>query len=818
MTAKWRGLVLTVFLAGLVLAGMTGTSASMTFFWPACSVLGLAALLSLGLILQDAHYSLPRSCALAVLAFAACLLSQAAASPVAYFAREDASLVILGFVVYGLFHILLGSQGARRRLAEILALLVVLNLVFAALQATIHPTLWIIPGYERTFADRPGGLFNHPDHYAGFLAMLVPLWLAIAFLGRRSRRDRTVSGMLGAVSSLAVLGSGSTAAMIGLAAGILAFLGLVLLIIHHRLGTNHKRTATKVLAGGALALVLGAVFVHEPAGRFLERNLLTKSGQLSLPLVWKSGLDQASESPWTGTGSRTSYIYSRLFRHEALSSSTEPEFIHNEYLQLIADYGVLGFLALAALLALHLSHGFRFVKAYAGFDPPSGSIAPKSEHLALAIGAISAIGVMAWLALFDFVLHLPVFVILTALFLAALAVPDPMNAAAKPAASRRFLPGGALVFSNRALVFGFGLAVMLFGAVFSRSEYHYEMARRAFEAEPNGFVHLRHLQAARSLDPKNPYLFTLSAHAQVAGILPEMPEPARREALERADQYFSHAHRLYPQDVFAAIGHAAVLEELGRPSEALSRIREARKMAPLYGNLIVAEAELHLRNGRVDDAETVFAEAMHSRAFRDASAAQRGLRTITEWKLIAERNGMDWKIAPDRQESVPLLAGTYDNRTPAAAVVETRTLAGQEIPGTSLDPSGTRTEPAPAPPLETKEAPVEIQDQSDQPTPIQNTAEPTAPSATETRDTTVPEAKAEPTDETSESDKNRKPAASAPAPSAPAALDLEIPTPKSFSEDFPPPPLDTGFITPGFEPLPELDLDPGPPLAVPPAP
>ncbi|MCB1205431.1 MAG: O-antigen ligase family protein [Verrucomicrobiae bacterium] len=813
MTSKWRGMVLTVFLAGLVLAGVTGTSASMTFFWPACAVLGIAALLSLGLILQEAHYSLPRSCALAVLAFAACLLFRAATSPVAYFAREDASLIILAFVVYGLFHILLGTQVARRRLVETLAFLAVLNLAFAAIQATFRPTLWIIPGYERTFAERPGGLFNHPDHYAGFLAMLVPLWLANAFLGRRPRIERTAFGVLGAVSTLAVLGSGSTAAILALATGMAVFLGLLLLVVHRRIGAERKRTGTRLIAAAALALLLGAVFVHGPAGRFLDRTLLTKSGQLSLPLVWKSGLDQIAESPVTGTGSRTSYIFTRLFRNEALSSSTEPEFIHNEYLQMVADYGILGFLLLAGLLALHLSHGVRFVSAYADFDPPSGSLAPKSDHLALAIGALAALGTMAWLALFDFLLHLPVFVIVAALFLAALAVPDPMNVAAKPASSRRFLPGGPLVFANRALVFGFGLAVAVFGMVFSRSEYHYEMARRAFETDPSGFVHLRHLQEARSLDPKNPYLYTLSAHAQVAGILPEMPEPARREALEKADHYFSHARALYPQDVFAAIGHAAVLEELGRPSEALSRIREARKMAPLYGNLTLAEAELHLRNGRIDEAETVFAEATHSRVFRDTSAAQRGLRTITEWKLIAEQNGMDWRIAPDREESVPLLAGTYDNRIPAAAVIETRTLAGQESPANRNDPP---VSPDPA----TTSPSSEPKDSSEIPTLTEEPQGAPAPSAIEPllfigppfptppglKESGVPDSPEPLPTKTSAVEPGTQPDSSAP-------LDLEIPAPKAFSDDFPPPPLDTGFITQGFEPLPEVELDtsvPGP--------
>src|SRR5690606_41672014 len=91
-------------------------------------------------------------------------------------------------------------------------------------------------------------------------------------------------------------------------------------------------------------------------------------------------------------------------------------------------------------------------------------------------------------------------------------------------------------------------------------------------------AHLRALSLSSCAHP-HPHPFptrrssdlALSAHAQVAGISSEMAAPERRQALEQADHYFSRARALYPQDVFAAVGHAAVLRSEEHTSELQSR-------------------------------------------------------------------------------------------------------------------------------------------------------------------------------------------------------------------------------------------------------
>lgn len=700
MRAGWRFLVVVLFLAGMLLTGLVGTSTSMVFVWPAYAILGLAGLLSIGLLFEGVSFTLPRWGTLAVFGFALYLLIRAADSPVAYFAREDAALVVAGFLVYCLFLSLLTSADWRQRLVEALALLVAVNLGFALAQTFLSPSLWLIPGYERTFADRAGGLFNQPEHYAAFLAALAPLWIVTALFSRRRRAVRIGAGILATLSLVGVVASGSVAGMLALMAGTAVVAALCALLMKRRISRGVRRKALVAFSGAGLVAALVAFGSADSLGKQIDRGLLTKAGGVSLPQLWKSGTAQIAEAPLIGTGSRTTRIHGRLHRAEPIDASTgEPEFLHNEYLQLVADYGAVGALLLLAMLVFHLRSGHRFVRAYAGFGARPGARLPKSDHLAFVLGALGGLAAIGTVAAFDFVLHLPVFVLLGAIFLAVLAAPDPMGAALKPAPSAHFIPGGSLLFMNRAVVFGCGIATLVFGLVFSRAEYHYEMARLAFETDPAGFRHHRHLREARALDPKNPFVFSLSAHAAVSAILPEMPAPARREALEQADTFFTRAEALYPQDVFAAVGHAAVLEELGRGDKALRRIRDARELAPNYGHLMLAEAEHRLRRGEIAEAEAQFTAAMSAPTFRNAAAAMRGLRIVTEWKLIAEQNGIDWRLEDlDEEAPATLLARPGERSLPEAKVEERATAAAiPASPEGEVEPPAETDKPDSAP-------------------------------------------------------------------------------------------------------------------------
>lgn len=667
MKASWRFFVVTIFLAGFLVTGLMGTSTSMSFIWPGYTLLGLAGAVAIGLLWKDVSFALPRWTTILVFGVAAYLVARACDSPVAYFAREDAALVLGSFLCYALFLSVVTVQRWRQAMMYSLAALVLVNLGYAFIQSIVDPAMWLIPGYERTIPDRVGGLFNHPEHFTAFIAVTTPLWLSIATFGRHEKVVRMAWWGLAALSIVTVLLTANTIGLLTLGAGIVAYAIMAGLIVWPNLSASGKNRAllatvavSTVAAGG---LTLKTVF----AGKDLEGGVAVSTRGELLP-IWEAGLKQIGEAPVFGTGSRSSYIYGRTFRSENLGVGvTEPEFVHNEFLQTVADYGLVGFLLVMAMLMLHFKNGVGFVRAYIGFRPPSGRVAPHSDHLGLALGSIATLAAMMILSVFDFAMHLPIFAITASVLLAVLAAPDPMALALKK--KETLVPGGPLMFTNRAVAFGCGIAMFLFGITFTRSEFSYELARLAFEADKSNFKQFRHLKAARELDPSNPYAYTLSAHAQVAGITPELEPQVRKHILESADRYFSHARKLYPQDVFAAVGHAAVLDELGWRDRAGRILTEARENAPLYGNLMLAEAEHYLRNGQIAEAEESFLAAEQAPAFRDATSAREGLRTISEWKTIAMQNGLP--IGDPEPE--------VDQRLVRDAKVEERVVAG-DIP------------------------------------------------------------------------------------------------------------------------------------------
>lgn len=679
LNLSWRFFVVVIFLAGFLVSSILGTSSSMTFVWPGYLVLGLASVLSIGMLFKKVSYTLSRATAVGVFAVVGYFIIRAADSPISYFAREDATLLIAAFLCYVLFLSLFTSANSRNILILTLASVVLANLGMALYQSLFNSTAWLLPGYERTEPDRVSGLFNHPDHFAAFIGSLAPLWFAISLYSRGRKRFRLGFLALGLVSFLVVAFAGSGQAGVSLFAGLVILGSMMTLIAWKKTRPTFRRRF--FIAVGCFLLIgtVVAVAANGPIKRQLSRNLLTKSESVSLPLLWDSALSQMAEAPILGTGSRTSYFYSRLFRSESLDPTVnEQEFAHNEFLQVAADYGVMGFLILMGFAGLHIASGFRFAKSYFSF----GGLFPKSDHLAYVVGGLAVLAGMGVASCFDFVMHLPVFALTASVLMAILAVPDPM-AAALEKSDMPTLPGGSVLFAHRSLACGCGIAFLIFGISFARSEYHYEMARISFEADRQNFRQFTHLQKARELDPLNPFAYILSGHAQVATITSNMASPERKQILEKADQYFSRARDLYPQDIFTAVGHVAVLDELGQKDRAHQRLADAREWAPLYGNLMLAEAEHYLRNGEVNAAQIAYASAMEAKAFRDVEAARSGLETISEWRLIAARRGID---VPEPPEILASKSGTDGERTIEPATIGSRNVAGEEgkllsIPG-----------------------------------------------------------------------------------------------------------------------------------------
>lgn len=633
MRKNGKILVALLFLLGVWLTTILGASTSQSFIWPGYTVIGITGVLTILLLFTRTRFRVPGWCFAAIFLTTLYFLVRSMDSYVFYFGREDASLVVACFVIYAVFMSAMAEVRFRSWLFWSLIGFVVLELGLGLLQKLTTTSLWIFPGYHRTFTDRIGGTFNHPDHFAGYLAALIPLLLASVVFGKHSRNVRIGLSILAMAAFTAILVSKSMVGTFVAIAGIGLFFLVSLFLIWKRLNSGVRKFLLIALPLLAVTFASSLYLFRAPLESYAKKEVLMKDNQVYLPAVWRSAWKQYQESPVVGTGSRSFYYFSRRFGSmENDKSGAEPEFAHNEYLQVLADYGIIGAGVLGLLLLLHLGKGFQFVNAYARFPVSySGNPLPQSDYLAMTIGAICGLGVILLQASVDFVLHAPSFALLATLFLALLACPDPLSATASPA-KRSYLPGGPFLFGSRAAAFGSGAILAFIGIILTRSESNYEQARKEFSENNRSPELFAHLQKARELDPCNPFAFSLSAHAHVAAIEPGMAEPARIAALEKAEGYFTQAQKLYPFDIFAAVGHSAVLDQLNRPEEALEVLQDAREWAPRYGNLMVAEAEHFLRQGRMDRAEESFLAARTASVLGNLPAANAGLESIRNWR------------------------------------------------------------------------------------------------------------------------------------------------------------------------------------------
>lgn len=229
MNSTFRFVAITIFLAGLVTIAILGTSTSMTFIWPGYLVIGTAGIASVVAIFRRTKFDIPWWCIGAFFLAAAYFILRAAQSPVSYFAREDGALLTTCFITYAIFLSMFDDIRLRQKLFWCIAGIVTLNLIFGAIQVLWKPEIWLLPAYQRTYSGI-GGLFNHPEHFAAFLAAVIPFFLSSIIFGRHRKTTRTILVVLCGLSLVGILLSESLLGLLGLFAGV-ALLGIFTLIL-----------------------------------------------------------------------------------------------------------------------------------------------------------------------------------------------------------------------------------------------------------------------------------------------------------------------------------------------------------------------------------------------------------------------------------------------------------------------------------------------------------------------------------------------------------------------------------------------------------
>ena len=496
-------------------------------------------------------------CLASALLFLGYVLIRALLSPVEYLARPDLLLGIAALIVYLLVALVLTSSKQRLWLTAAILVLAVVNVGLGSFQFMRRETVSLFNFIQpANYGLRATGLYICPNHLAGFLEIGCLLALSLACWSRLKLWIK-IGAVYVALACLAgIILTCSRGGYLSTLAGLTAFVALSLVAV--RKGIPERFNAALVCA--LCVVLIGTVLV----GRVISRDVtiqlraqkILDQGDIRVDL-WEAALKQAELSPVFGTGSGTFNFYGRYFRKPYIVA--DPEYAHSDYLQFLAEFGIVGVVALLVFLGFHLWSGWRAFHWFVT-DRRQGRGRMLSNSLALTIGAMSIVITYMVHSVFDFNLHIPVNALVVAVAFGMLANPG----VSLPFASFQWPRTNQFAWFALPL-----LGIWMLAASVPRlpAEYYAERARVA-ERDERREQAIEFARKGALYDKKNPFLpfYLGQAYFGLGEATTNAAEGSRYFAA--AEEAFAIALKLYPQDRWLLLHMGWALDNQDRPDEA----------------------------------------------------------------------------------------------------------------------------------------------------------------------------------------------------------------------------------------------------------
>lgn len=305
------------------------------------------------------------------------------------------------------FSIVLISLKNASRIRSLVNVIVVFGFVyafFAILQSFLSPGK--IYGIYESFGAYPFGTFVNRHNFAAFMEMMIALPLGLLLSGSISPDKRLLYITAISLMGVALLLSGSRG-------GLVAMLCAVFLLI--LLTTRTKGTKQFVIRGAMAialvgAIVAGTIFVGgESSLTRIAETAVSKDVTTNRTHIWSVTLKVIAANLPFGAG--LGAFGQAYTPHDDLSGLERVQQAHNDYLQVLADAGLVGAIIGIAFLFLLFRTGQRNIRMKNTF------------RRGVAVGALGGIFAILVHSIFDFVLHTTavavVFMLMMALLVAA---------------------------------------------------------------------------------------------------------------------------------------------------------------------------------------------------------------------------------------------------------------------------------------------------------------------------------------------------------------------------------------------------------------
>lgn len=532
-----------------------------------------------------------------VLAFVLYTIALAPFAPVSAPARQQTAQVI----VYGALFFLVLHNFNRRDSATIASMTVIAVgfavAVAAVVQYTTHPaTIW---GVARAgqYLRRASGTFLNPNNMAGYLAMIVPLALGFAIMGRRP----AVTNVLLAYAALAMMAaigiSLSRGGILATALGLALF--CVLLFLQRDFWVPAIITLVCLVTLGILCLTQ-VNSIQKRMGQIFSGDKVEDQRVF----YWQAALRLFDEHKLWGAGPGQFDAEFPSVRPPQVQN--RPQFVHNEYLNLLCEWGAAGAIIVGATIGLLFAGAAKTWKILRPGQNELGSA--RGDRTAFIFGA--SLGLIALLlhCVVDFNLHMPA-VAITAVTLMALLT------GTRRFSTERFWKNPRRHGKILLMFVVAGLAIFL-GAQAVRSGMAAWWRQEADRPSASGEQILACLQKAHAWAPDNyvvdcalgEYWWALSAQGNSEW------QPQATNALV----WYGRALAADPFDGFSATRCGMCLDWLGETNEAESYFARAAKNDPNSAFVAMEEGRHYAALGDVDKARHWLYLSMATRWSPDA--------------------------------------------------------------------------------------------------------------------------------------------------------------------------------------------------------
>jgi O-antigen ligase len=293
------------------------------------------------------------------------------------------------FALLLFFSVSLVYLDSAARLRKMTALITIFGFAFAffaILQSFLSPTK-IYGLYETSFA-QPFGSFVNRHNFAAYMEMTIAVPLGLIFVGAVPRDKKLLYATAIGLMGIALLLSGSRGGLVSMVAAVF-FLALI---------TSRTRSANQVALKIVFAAVLiativaGAFFIGGESSltRFAE-TAVSSDVSTNRTYIWSVTLEVIKNNLPFGAG--IGAFASAYTPYDTMNGTERVEQAHNDYLQILADAGLVGLLLAAFFIYLLFRTGLK----NAGTE--------NIFRRGVAVGALAGCFAILVHSLFDFVLH-----------------------------------------------------------------------------------------------------------------------------------------------------------------------------------------------------------------------------------------------------------------------------------------------------------------------------------------------------------------------------------------------------------------------------